>query len=462
MLKTKKRRKPTLVNWFRAIPMRYDPIDPALFVENRKKLKARLKPNAIAVFLSNDVMPTSADGRMAFVQHSDIFYLCGIDQEEIILVVCPDAHEEKHREILFIRETSELITIWEGPKLTRKEAAALSGIQTVYWTREFKIIFRTLVIESETIYLNTNEHLRAEIVVETREMRFLKECMAKYPLHHYERLAPVMHAIRTVKSSIELMLIQNACHITGKAFRRVLSFIRPGVWEFEIEAEIIHEFLMNRSRGPAFSSIIASGSNACVLHYEKIDKQCRNGELVLMDFGAEYAGYTSDLTRTVPVGGRFSPRQKEVYNAVLRVQRAAIAMLLAGNTLAEYHKAVGFLMEKELVDIGLLTLTDIQNQSVTMPAYKKYFMHGTSHHLGLNVHDYGNRHRFFEPGMVFTVEPGIYIQEEGIGIRIENDIVITADGPVDLMKDIPIEADEIEMLMASDLNISINNDETSK
>ncbi len=430
--------------------MRYAPIDPSLFVEHRKHLKVRLKPHSIAVFLSSDVMPTSADGRLTFVQHSDLFYLCGIDQEETILVICPDAREEKHREILFVRETSEQIAIWEGPKYTQEQAGAISGVRTVYWTREFDVVFRTLAIESETIYLNTNEHLRAEVVVETRDQRFLKGCMADYPLHHYERLAPIMHSIRAVKSRIETDLISTACHITEKAFRRVLSFIRPGVWEFEIEAEIIHEFLMNRSRGPAYASIIASGANACILHYENNDRQCREGDLVLMDFGAEYAGYASDLTRTVPVGGRFSPRQKAVYNAVLRVQRAAMAMLTPGGALAEYHKAVGFLMEKELVDLGLLTSADISNQPVNTPAYRKFFMHGTSHHLGLNVHDYGNRHRFFEPGMVFTVEPGIYIREEGIGVRIENDIVITADGPVDLMKDIPVEAEEIETLMALD------------
>lgn len=429
--------------------MRYIPIEPSLFVEHRKHLKARLKPNSIAVFPSNDVMPTSADGRLTFIQHTDTFYLCGIDQEETILVISPDAQEEKHREILFIRETSDKIAIWEGPKYTQEQGTAISGIQTVYWTREFEAVFRTLVIESETIYLNTNEHLRADVILETPDLRFLRECMAKYPLHHYERLAPVMHELRAVKSRIETDLIQKACHITEKAFRRLLSFIGPGVWEFEVEAEIIHEFLINRSRGPAYPSIIASGENACILHYENNDRQCLEGELLLMDFGAEYAGYASDLTRTVPVSGKFSPRQKAVYNAVLRVQRAAMAMLISGNTLTEYHKAVGHVMEKELVDLGLLTLTDIHNQPVTMPAYKKFFMHGTSHHLGLNVHDYGNRHRIFEPGMVFAVEPGIYIREENLGVRIENDIVITADGPRDLMKDIPVEAEEIEMLMAS-------------
>ena len=430
--------------------MRYEPIDPVLFVEHRNHLKARLKPDSICVVLSSDVMPTSADGRLGFVQHSDLFYLCGIDQEETILVICPDAHEEKHREILFVRETSEQIAIWEGPKYTQAQATAISGVPTVYWTREFDAVFRTLVIESESIYLNTNEHLRAEVVVETRDQRFLKACMANYPLHHYERLAPVMHALRAVKSRIETDLIQSACHITEKAFRRLLPFIRPGVWEFEIEAEILHEFLMNRSRGPAYPSIIASGASTCILHYENNDRQCQEGDMLLMDFGAEYAGYAADLTRTVPVSGRFSPRQKEVYNAVLRVQKAAVAMLVPGNTLSEYHKAIGLLMEKELVDLGLLTLSDIHNQPPNTPAYKKFFMHGTSHHLGLNVHDYGNRHRLFESGMVFTVEPGIYIREENLGIRIENDIVITADGPLDLMKNIPVEAEEIEMLMASD------------
>ncbi len=428
--------------------MRYNPIDPSLFIENRNKLKALLKPDSIAVFCSNDTMPTSADGKFSYVQHSDIFYLSGIDQEETILLICPDAEEEKHREILFTRETNEKIAIWEGPKNTKKNATEISGIQTVYWTSEFEAIFRTLTIESKNIYLNSNEHLRAEVVVESREARFLKWCMAQYPLHHYERLAPVMHFLRAVKSSVEISLIQQACRITEKAFRRLLTFIRPGVWEFEVEAEIIHEFLKNRSRAMAFQPIIASGARACILHYEKNDNQCQDGDLLLMDFGAEYAGYTSDLTRTVPVNGLFNNRQKAVYNAVLSVLKGAVTMLVPGKTLAEYHKAVGHLMEKELVDLGLITMKDIHDQPEDAPVYKKYFMHGTSHHIGINVHDYGSRHRLFEPGMVFTVEPGIYIPDEGIGIRLENEVVITLDGPFDLMKDIPIEAEEIEMLMA--------------
>ncbi len=427
--------------------MRYPPINPSLFAENRIRLKSLLKPHSLAVFHSSDVMPTSADGQHPFIQHTDILYLSGIDQEETILVLCPDAMEEKHREILFIRETSERIAIWEGSKYTQQEARELSGIATVYWTREFEAVFRTLVIESETIYLNTNEHLRIDPVVETRDMRFLKWCMGAYPLHHYERLAPPMQHLRAIKSPQEVQLIRHAGQITEKAFCRVLSFIKPDVWEFEIEAEIIHEFLKNRSRGPAYASIIASGKNACILHYEHNDRQCRSGDLVLMDFGAEYAGYASDMTRTVPVNGRFTPRQKAVYNAVCRVLKAASAMLAPGNTMTEYQKAVGQVMEKELVDLGLLSMSDLRAQSDTAPAYRKYLMHGVSHHLGLNTHDYGSRYRAFEPGMVLTVEPGIYIIEEALGIRLENDIVITADGPVDLMKDIPLEADCIEGMM---------------
>ena len=427
--------------------MRYLPIDPILFIENRKKVNSRLKPGALAVFNSNDTMPTSADGKQKFIQHSDLFYLSGMDQEETILLICPDAKEEKHREILFIRETNDYVVTWEGPKYSQNQASKVSGIQTVYWTREFESIFRSLAIESETIYLNTNEHLRYEPIVETREMRFLKWCMSTFPLHHYERLAPIMHDIRAVKSPCEITQIHQACQITEKAFRRLLSFIHPEIWEFEIEAEIIHEFLRNRSRGPAYPCIIASGSHACILHYELNDSQCLSGEMLLLDFGAEYAGYASDLTRTVPVSGKFNQRQKAVYNAVLRVQKAAIDMLVPGNTLIEYQRAVGQSMEKELVDLKLISLQDIRKQSENDPVYKKYFMHGTSHHLGLDAHDYGSRYRAFEAGMVLTVEPGIYIKEEGMGVRIENDVHVTGDGPEDLTKGIPVEAEEIEYLM---------------
>ena len=435
------------INVLRENLMKYLPIDSSLFIQNRQRFVAELKSNAIAVLNSNDVMPTSADGVRSFIQNTDLFYLSGIDEEESILVIFPDAREEKHREILFIKETNEEIAIWEGPKYSKEEASKISGIKTVYWTREFKKIFRSFVFEADRIYLNSNEHIRAKVFVETRDARFLKWYKRNYPLHKYERLAPIMHHIRPIKSKIEVELIKQACNITKKAFFRLLDFIRPGIWEFEIEAKIYHEFLSNRSRGPAYAPIVASGANACILHYVKNNRQCRDGDLVLMDFGAEYANYASDLTRTIPVNGKFTARQKKVYNAVLRVQKAAVQMLSPGNTFEAYNKKVGLIMEKELIGLGLLDAKAIKNQPPDNPLYKQYFMHGASHHLGLDVHDLGSKYRKFEEGMVFTCEPGIYIKAEGIGIRLENDILFTKDGPVDLMENIPIEADEIEDLM---------------
>jgi Xaa-Pro aminopeptidase len=427
--------------------MKYLPIDSKLFIQNRQRFAANLKANAIAVLNSNDIMPTNADGVRSFIQNTDLFYLSGIDEQECILIIFPDAKEEKHREVLFIKETNEEIALWEGPKYSKKEASKISGIKTIYWTREFEKIFRSLVFEADRIYLNSNEHIRADVIVETRDARFLNWCKARFPLHIYERLAPIMHHIRPVKSKTEIDLIKQACIITEKAFRRLLGFIRPGIWEFEIEAEIYHEFLSNRSRGPAYASIIASGSNACILHYIKNNRQCADGDLVLMDFGAEYANYASDLTRTIPVNGKFTSRQKEIYNAVLRVQKAAIQLLTPGNTFEVYNKEVGLIMEKELIELDLLNAKALKNQPSDEPLYKEYFMHGASHHLGLDVHDIGSKYRKFEEGMVFTCEPGIYNKAEGIGIRLENDILITKDGPVDLMENIPIEADEIEHLM---------------
>jgi Xaa-Pro aminopeptidase len=427
--------------------MKYLPIITDLFIENRKRFAEQLRSNSIAVFNSNDIMPTSADGIHAFIQQTDLFYLSGIDQEESTLVICPDAREEKHREILFLKETNEQIALWEGRKYSKEEATAVSGIKTVYWNNEFNNIFKPLAFESERIYLNTNEHLRADAHVETRDRRFLQWCRDAFPLHRYRRLAPIMQDLRIVKSAPEVDLIKRAGNITDKAFRRLLSFIKPGVWEFEIEAEICHEFLKNRSRGPAFETIIASGIDSCTLHYVKNDKQCREGDLVLIDFGAEYANYAADVTRTVPVNGRFSKRQKEVYNAVLNVHKAAIGMLTPGKTLDEYNREVGKVMEAELIGLGLLDAGEVEKQSKDLPLFKKYFPHGTSHHLGLDVHDYGDKYRKLEPGMVLTCEPGIYIKDEGIGVRIENDILITQDNPVDLSENIPREADEIEDLM---------------
>ena len=427
--------------------MRYAKINPGLFVSNRQHFSKQLKPNSIAIFNSNDFMPTNADGTHPFVQHTDLFYLSGIDQEETVLAVCPGAAEKKHKEILFIKETNEQIAVWQGQKHSKAAAQDISGIRTVYWISQLEEILRPLILQSENIYLNTNEHLRAAVSVETRDMRFLRWCRRVFPLHHYERLAPIMHNLRAVKSPPEIQLIKTACAITEKAFRRLLGFIRPGVWEFEVEAEIVHEFMRNRSRGPVFETIVASGTDSCTLHYVKNDKQCQSGDLVLIDFGAEYANYASDVTRTVPVSGKFSKRQKEVYNAVLKIQKAGIQMLKPGNTLEACQAKAGKLIESELIRLGLLKRADIKKQPEDSPLYKKFFPHGISHHLGLDVHDYGDKYRKFEPGMVFTCEPGIYIRDESIGVRIENDILITRKGPVDLTESIPREVEEIEDLM---------------
>jgi Xaa-Pro aminopeptidase len=427
--------------------MKYLPINNQLFISNRKRFAALLKPNSIAIFNSNDVLPTNADGSLKFKQNSDIFYLSGIDQEESILVIYPDAKDGVHK-VLFLKETNEHIAIWEGHKLTKAEALKVSGIEKVYWLSEFKTVLRSLMAEAEIVYLNTNEHVRAVVETETREARFVKWCMAEYPVHKYERSAPLMHNLRAIKQDIEIELIQQACNITEKGFRRLLSFIKPGVWEYEIEAELIHEFTRHRSNGFAYTPIIASGYNSCVLHYIDNSLQCKDGDILLLDVAAEYANYNSDLTRTIPVNGKYTPRQKEVYNAVLRVMKAATKMLVPGTLMADYQKTVGQLMEEELIKLNLLSADDVKKQNPDAPLYKKYFMHGTSHYLGLDVHDVGNRYRKFEAGMVFTCEPGIYIREESLGIRIENNILITNNGPKDLMANIPIEANDIEALMA--------------
>ena len=427
--------------------MKYHKIDSKLFVRNRQRFFKQLKANSIAVFNSNDFMPTSADGSHPFVQQTDTFYLSGIDQEETVLVICPDAPDEKQKEILFIKETNEQIATWEGQKYTKEQAQDISGIKTIHWTSELYTILRTLVVQSENIYLNTNEHLRAAVTVETRDMRFVRWCRQAFPLHNYERLAPIMNDLRAVKSSLEIELIKEVCDITEKAFRRLLGFIQPGVWEYEVEAEIVHEFMRNRSRGPVFETIVASGIDSCTLHYVRNDKQCNDGDLVLIDFGAEYANFASDVTRTVPVNGKFSKRQKEVYNAVLKIQKAAIKMLKPGNTLEKYQKDVSKLVEAELIRLGVLKKAEVKKQFEDSPLYKKFFPHGTSHHLGLDVHDYGDKYRKFVPGMVLTCEPGIYIRDEAIGVRIENDILITKNEPIDLTETIPREVEEIEELM---------------
>jgi Xaa-Pro aminopeptidase len=429
--------------------MRYAPIQKSLFIENRARLKELLNPLSLVVLNSNDIMPTNADGSMGFRQNTDLFYLTGVDQEETILLICPQHPDEKFREVLFVRETNELIAVWEGEKLTKEQAREVSGIQTIYWSNQFENIFRNIVFEAQEVYLNTNEHTRNDSPVLTREARYVSEFKDRYPLHKLNRLAPLMHRLRAVKQGVEIGLMQQACNITKLGFERVLKFVKPGVQEYEIEAELLHEFIRNRSKGFAYQPIIASGANACVLHYIQNDRPCLDGDVLLLDVAAEYANYGSDLTRSIPVNGKFTKRQREVYDAVLRVFKAAKGMLVTGNLWDEYHVEVGKIMESELIALGLITKTDIEKQDPDWPAYKKYFPHGTSHFLGLDIHDVGNKYRRFEPGNVFTCEPGIYIKEEGLGIRLENNILITANGNIDLMGHIPIEAEEIEDLMNS-------------
>lgn len=431
--------------------MRYKKINNELFKLNRKRLIKELKPGSVAVFNANDIMPTNADGTMRFRQNSDLFYLTGVDQEETILVLCPDYPDRKFREVLFVRETNEQIATWEGHKLTKEEAREVSGIETILWTSDFQRIFNTMMVMGgvDQVYLNTNEHYRADVLVESRDSRFIKWCKEKYPLHQYTRIAPLMSKLRAVKSRYELEQMQEACNITEKAFRRILKFVKPGVKEYEIEAEFVHEFVRNGSRGFAYEPIIASGANSCVLHYIENNKACKPGDVLLLDVGAEYANYNADMTRTIPVSGKFTKRQREVYNAVLRVKRAAYKLLRPGTVYFDYHKEVQRVMEGELLKLKLIDKTDIKNQKPERPVVMKYFMHGTGHHLGLDVHDTGNMFDKMKEGMVWTVEPGIYIREEGLGIRLENNVVITKTGVKDLMKHIPIEAEEIEDLMNS-------------
>ncbi|MBK8498388.1 MAG: aminopeptidase P family protein [Flavobacteriales bacterium] len=433
--------------------MRYQPLSAATYREHRARFRQAMEKGGLAVFHSNDIMPTSADGSLPFKQASDIFYLSGIDQEETILLLFPDAVDAKDREILFVRETSELLAIWEGAKFSQKEATELSGIATVLWTSSYEATIKRLVPQCEHLYLNSNEHLRQGNEVETREERKNKELRAQYPLHSVKRSAPIMHRIRSRKTKEEVEQIQRAIAITGKAFERVCGFVKPGVKEYAIEAEITHEFLRNGSRGHAYTPIIASGYNACVLHYITNDQVCNDGDVILMDFGCEYGGYASDLTRCVPVNGRFTKRQKDVYNAVLRVKNEATQLLRPGTLMADYHKEVGKIMESELIGLGLIDKNDVAKQAAgpvgdgNPPLYKKYFMHGTSHFLGLDVHDVGLWNEMIQPDMVFTVEPGIYIREEKLGIRLENNILVTRDAPIDLFANIPVDAEAVEEMM---------------
>lgn len=428
-------------------PVRHEPIDPQFFVRNRERLRSMLKPGSVVIVLANDIYPTNADGTMPFCQNTDLYYLTGVNQEETVLVLMPDARDPKEREMLFVKETSELIAVWDGEKLSKEQARERTGIQRIEWSHTFDSFLHRLVPQADHIYLATNEHLRATVVVETANDRFIRKCQGRYPLHRYERLAPLMHRLRMKKDEVELAMMRKACEITEAGIRRVFGFIKPGVGEWEIEAELLHEFVRRGSRGFAYNPIIGTGKNACVLHYLENNTVCRDGEMVLMDVAAEYGGWNADLTRTVPVNGRFTARQREVYDAVLRVFRGANQILRPGTTPLDYQKQVVEIMEGELVRLGLIDAKEAKEQGEDKPLVRKYFMHGTSHHLGLDVHDVAPPHEPFAEGMLFTIEPGIYIREEALGVRIENDVVLGKDGNLDLMASIPIEAEEIEELM---------------
>jgi len=427
--------------------MKYSYIDNTLFISNRATFSKHLKHNSIAILNANDEYMRSGDQNFNFKQNADLFYLSGIDQEQTILLLYPHCPNPLYREVLFLRQTNEHIAVWEGHKYTKEEAQRVSGIQTVYWLNDFDSILQSIAHYADTIYLNTNENDRSEITVPYRDLRFIREMKDRFPLHHYERMAPILRGLRAVKSTIEVELTRKACSITRDAFIRVLKFVKPGVKEYEIEAEIIHEFIRQGATGHAYSPIIASGNNAVILHYTDNNQVCKDGDVILFDFAAEYGNYNADLSRSIPVNGRFTKRQKDVYKAVHRVMLEAKKLLKPGIIWNEYQDEVGRIMESELVGLGLLDKHDVAKQNPKAPLYKKYFMHGVSHHLGIDVHDFAGRYTPFEAGNILTCEPGIYIREEGLGIRLENDILLTSDGNIDLMADIPLEAEEIEELM---------------
>ena len=441
LTKLKIRRTPPTILYF--MNQRYATLPSSLFINNRKRFVSKMHKEALAIFHSNDEMPRNGDCFFPFRQNSDFFHLTGIDQEQSVLVLCPNHH---YKEILFVRESDEHTIVWEGKKYSKEEATKVSGIVHVFWTKEYDAVLTSMLEEHEIVYLNANENERARKEVISRDERMAIALKHEFHRKSYERSAPIMQDLREIKSKEEVAIIQAACNVTDKAFRRVLSFMKPGVWEYEVEAEISHEFIRNKSVH-AYTPIIASGANACVLHYVNNNQKCKKGDLVLMDFGAEYANYASDLTRTIPVSGKFTKRQKNLYNAVLRIMKESTKLLVAGNTLQEYNNEVRALIERELLKLKLITKSDIAREDPKNPAFRRYFMHGISHFMGLDVHDLGNRKQPFQEGMIFTCEPGIYIPEEKLGIRIENDILITAKGPKDLMKKIPVEAEEIEELM---------------
>ena len=426
--------------------MRHKPIKSKLFVQNRRRIADRMDSKALAVVNANDILPTNADGTLPMQPNADMFFLTGIEQEESVLVLFPDAADEKQREILFVRQPSEHLQIWEGYKHTKDDALKISGIKNVKWLSEFPVLFRSLMCEAESAYLNSNEYKRANVEVETRDMRFIRQCQADFPLHQYRRLAPLLHELRVVKTDLEIELLKEAVDITAKGFRRTLKFVKPGVMEYEVEAELAREFIKRRGKF-AYTPIVAAGKNNCVLHYLQNDQACKKGQLLLMDVASSYANYNADLTRTIPVSGKFSRRQKKVYNAVLRVLRQSIAGAVVGKLHKDWTRESQVHMNEELLKLGLLKKSQIKKQDPDNPACRKYFMHGLGHPLGLDVHDVGDNNQPFASGTVLTVEPGIYLPDECFGVRLEDDIVVTEKGPINLMEKTPIETDEIESIM---------------
>ena len=427
--------------------MKYLPLNPELFVRNRQRFIEKMKPNSIALFVSNDEMPVNGDALYPFKQNSDLFWLSGIGQEDSMVILFPDNPDPKYREVLVLVRPNELKEKWDGKRLRIQEAQTISGIKTIVWLDSLDGLLQPWIHLADTIYVDTNENDRKASLIRTRDYRYADELIARYPLHHYERAARLMKELRGIKTALEIEVMQKAIDITENTFRRLLKFIKPGVMEYEIEAEIWHSFLSQRATGPAYGSIIASGDRARTLHYVSNDNECRDGELVLMDFGAEYGGYNADLTRTVPVNGKFSRRQKTVYNACLHLHDYAKTLLKPGISITDYTEKVGEEATQQFLKIGLLRKSEVKNEDPENRAYRKYLYHGISHHLGVDVHDLGTRTEPIKQGMVFTVEPGIYIEQEHLGVRIENNVWITRNGNRDLMKNIPITVEEIEGLM---------------
>ena len=427
--------------------MKYLPLDPQIFIQNRERFRKEMKPNSIAIFVSNDEVPVNGDALYPFKQNSDLFWLTGIEQEDSMLILFPDNPENKYKEVLVLVRPNELKEKWDGKRLRAKEAQQISGIPSIVWLDALDGLLQPWIHIADNIYLDSNENDRKGSLLQTRDYRFVQEMKQRYPLHNYERAAKIMTRLRAIKTPEEINVIQEAINITDKTFRRVLGFIKPGVMEYEIEAEIVHSFLSNRATGQAYGSIIASGDRARILHYVSNNQECLDGEMVLMDFGASYGGYNADLSRTVPVNGKFSKRQKEVYNACLHLHDYAKSLLKPGISILNYTDKVGDEATKQFIKIGLLKKSDVANEDPDNKAYRKYLYHGISHHLGIDVHDLGTRTLPIQAGMVFTVEPGIYIEEEQMGIRIENNVWITKTGNKDLMKNIPITVEEIEKFM---------------